>query len=976
MSLTYRDGRYVQAATRGDGRTGEDVTANVATIADIPPTPRPGRRAAPGGARGAGRGLHADRRLRGAQPAPGRGRAEGFRQPPQLGRRLAAPEGRRRSPPPGPSRSGPTRWASWSPPDRRADLPADLAASHAGHAGLAGPGRVPGQPRASAWCAASTRCWPSAATGRSTATTSTTRSTAWWSRSTTWPSSAELGATSRAPRWAIAYKFPPEERTTTLLDIEVSIGRTGKATPFAVLEPVFVGGLHRGPGHPAQRGPGPAEGRPPGRHGHRAQGRRRHPRGGRARCRVPGHSAASRRWTFPTDVPELRRARWCGCEGESDTFCTNLDCPGQRVQRIAHFASRSAMDIEGLGEQRVQLVVDRGCWPTWPTSTRFTPETFAGLEGFAELSVANLLAAIDASRARPLSRVLIGLGIRHLGQVGSVALARAFGTLDGHHGAPTRPTLAAVDGVGPVIAASVVAWFASDVNRSVVDRLRRRRAQPRPSRAAARGRAGPTAGLAQTLAGKSVVVTGTLEGYTREEAEEAILARGGKSPGSVSEKTSRWWWGELPGAAKVTKAEQLGVPVVDGAGFAALLETGELPRDGVMTGPPRTRRSTLHRDADGPIGSLGPQNHAEHHRLHRACPRRPLPTGHPPGHRCVRARLPGRRRLAPPPGGHQGPPPGAGRRRRLPQALPGRGPGGGRPQPPQHPPGLRLGRGRRRARTWCSSTWPGAACARSTTPGPCSPRPRPPRSGSRPRPGSTTPTGGAWSTATSSRPTCSSTRTGGSGSPTSAWPGPWPRRPGPSRTAPSWGPPATPRPSRSRGGPSTARPTSTPWPWSSTRGSPARPPSSADTTLATLMARVGTLLPEHEALGPLNDVLVWAAAPEPEERLRRRRLRPPAPGPGRALPDPAPLPLIEAPAVTEVPVEPLAAAAATTGRWPSPPGPTTSPTSGSPGSSPRPRPAPRRPHPPRTGGGPRRPRGGGGVHRPDDGGHRGHRRSR
>ena len=235
-------------------------------------------------------------------------------------------------------------------------------------------------------------------------------------------------------------------------------------------------------------------------------------------------------------------------EGESDTFCTNLDCPGQRVQRIAHFASRSAMDIEGLGEQRVQLLVDHGLLVDVADLYGFTAETFDGLEGFA--------AVVDrqparppstTSRTRPLSRVLIGLGIRHLGQVGSVALARACRDIDGVLAAD-EATLAAVDGVGPVIAASVVAWFASPVNRSVVERLRA--AGLHLDRAGApRADDGP-ADLAQTLEGRSVVVTGTLEGYTRDEAEAAVLARGGKSPGTVSTKTYAVVVGPGPGGVE------------------------------------------------------------------------------------------------------------------------------------------------------------------------------------------------------------------------------------------------------------------------------------------------------------------------------------------------------------------------------------------------------------------------------------------
>ena len=234
------------------------------------------------------------------------------------------------------------------------------------------------------------------------------------------------------------------------------------------------------------------------------------------------------------------------------------------------------MDIEGLGEQRVQLLVDHGLLVDVADLYSFTTQTFAGLEGFAEVSTANLLSAIDESRQRPLSRVLIGLGIRHLGQVGSTALARACRDLDGILSAD-QATLAEIDGVGPVIAASVVAWFASPVNRSVVERLRAAGLHlSEPGGAAAGG----APSVEQTLEGRSVVVTGTLEGFTREAAEAAVIARGGKSPGTVSKKTYAVVVGRAPGASKVTKAEALGVPVVAGDQFEALLATGELPVPG------------------------------------------------------------------------------------------------------------------------------------------------------------------------------------------------------------------------------------------------------------------------------------------------------------------------------------------------------------------------------------------------------------
>ena len=260
--------------------------------------------------------------------------------------------------------------------------------------------------------------------------------------------------------------------------------------------------------------------------------------------------------------------------GESDTFCTNLDCPGQRVQRIAHFASRSAMDIEGLGEQRVQLFIDQGLLNDVADLYSFTAGTFDGLEGFAALSIANLLAAIDESRSRPLHRVLIGLGIRHLGQVGSVALAQALGDVDAIMSAD-EASLAAVDGVGP----------GHRSQRRPMVRLRHQpvggRAAPggrgEPGRAGRRARRGRRPTSPRPWTGRSVVVTGTLDGLTREEAEAAIVARGGKSPGSVSKKTYAVVVGEAPGASKVAKAEQLDIPVIGGDEFGLLLDTGELP---------------------------------------------------------------------------------------------------------------------------------------------------------------------------------------------------------------------------------------------------------------------------------------------------------------------------------------------------------------------------------------------------------------
>jgi DNA ligase (NAD+) len=371
----------------------------------------------------------------------------------------------------------------------------------------------------------------------------------------------ELGATSKAPRWAIAFKFPPEERTTLLKDIMVSIGRTGKATPFAVLEPVFVGGstvglatLHNEdqvrlkdvrPGDtvivrkagdviPEVVGPVPSL-RPP--------------------------DAAP--WRFPDRCPA------CGSplvrrEGESDHFCTNEACPARNWAQIVHFASRGGMDIEGLGEKRVQLFVSLGLIHDVADIYELDFDRIRELEGFGDVSVENLRQAIEASKQRPLANLLRALGIRHLGDRGAEVLARAMGHIDRIMDASVEE-LAAIEGIGPVIAKSVHDFFRDPRNRRIIERLK----------AAGVNMAGPQEPeVAQTLAGMSIVVTGTLRRYSREEAEAAITARGGKAPGSVSKKTTYVVAGESPGAAKITKAQELGVPIIDEDAFERLLATG------------------------------------------------------------------------------------------------------------------------------------------------------------------------------------------------------------------------------------------------------------------------------------------------------------------------------------------------------------------------------------------------------------------
>jgi DNA ligase (NAD+) len=574
MSLTYERGRFVQAATRGDGVTGEDVTANVATVKSVPHTLDPKAGPCP-------RLLE----VRGEIYMPLEEFAAMNARQEAAGERLFvnprnAAAGALRQKDPGVTATRPLFfWAyqvgevegasaghEWPAPTQSATL---ALLRQAGLPVSPDSRTVTGPEEVIARCAElaeQRHSLPYEIDGVVTKVDDLALH-------------ARFGATSRAPRWAIAFKFPPEERTTKLLNIMVSIGRTGRATPFGQLEPVFVGGstvgvatLHnedqvqvkdvrpgdlvivRKAGDVIPEIVGPVFGGP-----------------GAPKRRKP-------KWKFPTVCPS------CGqplvrLEGESDTYCTNIECPAQRVQRIAHFASRSAMDIEGLGEERVLLLIGAGLVSDPADLYGLTVEQLSTLERFAALSATNLVAGIAASTGQPLSRLLVGLGIRHLGPTGARAVARAFGNLDALMAA-TEPELAAVDGVGAVIAASVAEFLSAPTNQTVVERLRAAGVaaeEPGAVAGAGAGSGSGGGGPAQSLAGLTVVVTGSVPGYTREEAEEAILARGGKSPGSVSKKTFALVVGDAPGASKLKKAEELDIPIVPADRFESLLESGALP---------------------------------------------------------------------------------------------------------------------------------------------------------------------------------------------------------------------------------------------------------------------------------------------------------------------------------------------------------------------------------------------------------------
>ncbi len=574
MSLTYERGRFVQAATRGDGVTGEDVTANIATVTDVPK-----ELAKVGGP------YPEILEVRGEIYMPVAEFEAMNKRQAELGERLFvnprnSAAGALRQKDPTVTAQRPLHfWAyalgevggATATRQGRALWPAPTQTETLAQLAAAGFPVSPDARRIVGMTAVVARCEDLAELRHGLAY----EIDGVVAKVDEVALRAVFGATSRAPRWAIAFKFPPEERTTRLVDIMVSIGRTGRATPFARLEPVFVGGstvgvatLHNEdqvaakdvrPGDlvvvrkagdvipevvgPVRDGPGVPKRRKP-------------------------------KWKFPTSCPS------CGqplvrLPGESDTYCTNIDCPAQRVQRISHYASRSAMDIEGLGEERVLQLVAAGLIDDAADLYDLTAEQLAALDRFAALSAANLVAGIDASRSQPLSRLLVALGIRHVGPTGARAVARAFGTLEAIAAASVEE-LAAVDGVGGIIAASLAEFLSADTNVAVVERLRRAGVSMAEPGAADGGVAGAAA-LPQTLEGKTVVVTGAVPDYTREGAEEAITARGGKSPGSVSKKTFVLVVGESPGASKLKKAEDLDIPQLDAASFQTLLDTGELP---------------------------------------------------------------------------------------------------------------------------------------------------------------------------------------------------------------------------------------------------------------------------------------------------------------------------------------------------------------------------------------------------------------
>ena len=370
----------------------------------------------------------------------------------------------------------------------------------------------------------------------------------------------DLGADSKAPRWAIAYKFPPEERTTKLLGIEVSIGAGGQATPWARLEPVFVGGatVSAATLHNADQ-VALKDVRP----GDTVIVRR----AGEVIPEVLGpvlsqRPAESNPWEFPTHCPEC--AQPFGRKvGAAATLCVNYQCPAQVRGRIEHFASRNAMDIEHLGEKTVTQFVDEGFVRDVADIYSLDFVAIEELGRYGSTSVANLRKSIEDSKTQGLSRLLFGLRIPEVGRGTSGRLANAFGDMDAIFAADERQ-IASIEDIGSITAHSVHQWFQDPANLSLLDRLRSASVQMHEER-------DDTSDIPQTLVGHAIVVTGTLENYDRDGAKKVILAHGGAASSGVSKRTTALVVGVNPGASKVTKAEALNVPILDEQEFLNLL---------------------------------------------------------------------------------------------------------------------------------------------------------------------------------------------------------------------------------------------------------------------------------------------------------------------------------------------------------------------------------------------------------------------
>jgi DNA ligase (NAD+) len=558
LALVYRDGKLVRAATRGDGRTGEDVTLNARTIDDVP------------------------EKLTGSKefPVPKvlevRGevffRIADFE---ELNAGLVA-EGK-------PPFANPRNSAAGSLRQKNPAVTARRRLRMICH----GLGRTEGfRPKTLHDAYRALKSWGlpvSDHTVRVQGIEAVTERIAYWGehrhdveheidglvvKVDEVALQRRLGSTSRAPRWAIAYKYPPEEATTKLLDIRVNVGRTGRVTPFAWMEPVKVAGstvsqatLHnasevkrkgvligdtvviRKAGDVIPEVLGPV---------------------------VDLRDGSEREFVMPTTCPECGTKLAPAKEGDADIRCPNTrSCPAQLRERVFHVAGRGAFDIEGLGYEagiallQAGVITDEGDLFTIGSEDLLRTDLFTTKNGTLSANGKRLLVNLHEAKAQPLWRVLVALSIRHVGPTAARALAAEYGSLEAIMSA-SEEELSVVEGVGPTIAAAVTEWFSVDWHRAIVDKWRAAGVRMADER---------DAGVERTLEGLSIVVTGSLTNFSRDDAKEAIVARGGKAAGSVSKKTAYVVAGDAPGS-KYDKAVELGVPVLDEDAFGRLLENG------------------------------------------------------------------------------------------------------------------------------------------------------------------------------------------------------------------------------------------------------------------------------------------------------------------------------------------------------------------------------------------------------------------
>jgi len=378
------------------------------------------------------------------------------------------------------------------------------------------------------------------------------------------PTQQRLGYTGRAPRWAIAYKFTAKSGETVVREITVQVGRTGKLTPVAELEPVFIGGttVSRATLHNADF----IE-----RLGLKLGDWVKVERGGDVIPKVveviedAGHPRGKLPFVFPVICPECQSAV-VRAEGEVDYRCANANCPAKLRESLLHFGRREVMNIEGLGDAVVQQLLDRGMVTSVADLYQLTEEQLAGLDRFAEKSAWALISEIDGSKRAGLARVLMGLGIRFVGERTAGLLAEEFGSMDAL-AAATPEELERVEEVGPRISQAILEFFAQPANLALIQRLKDANIDMTAEKKQ----------RSERLAGLTFVLTGTLPTLTRDEAKRRIEAAGGKTAGSVSKKTSYVVAGEEAGS-KLDKALELKVPVLDEAGLLALLNPPPAPQ--------------------------------------------------------------------------------------------------------------------------------------------------------------------------------------------------------------------------------------------------------------------------------------------------------------------------------------------------------------------------------------------------------------